>query len=104
MKIGTFKKVGGEFHGAIATLTIQARSVCISPVAGASGNAPTHHVFVKGVEVGAAWTKTTQDDRPYLSVKLDDPGFTAPLFAQLFDSTGDDYDLVWSRPQRRRDS
>ncbi|WP_422060842.1 DUF736 domain-containing protein [Sphingopyxis sp.] len=104
MKIGTFKKVGGEYHGAISTLTIQAEQVCISPVAGASGNAPSHHVFVGGVEVGAAWTKTTQDNRPYLSVKLDDPGFTAPLFAQLFDSSDEDYDLVWSRPQRRRDS
>lgn len=103
MKIGTFKKVGGEFHGAIATLTIKATSVCISPVAGANGNAPTHHVLVDGVEVGAAWTKTTQDNRPYLSVKLDDPGFTAPLFAQLFDTPTEDFDLVWSRPQRRGD-
>lgn len=104
IRIGTFKKVGGEYHGAIATLTIQAKAVCISPVAGANGNAPTHRVFVDGAEVGAAWTKKTQDDRPYLSVKLDDPGFTAPIFAQLFDNPTDEYDLVWGRQQRRRDS
>ena len=51
--------------------------------------------------MGAAWEKTSQDKRPYLSVKLDDPSFTAPIFAQLFTGEGDEYDLVWSRQSRR---
>ncbi|MDO9441421.1 MAG: DUF736 family protein, partial [Beijerinckiaceae bacterium] len=51
----------------------------------------------------AAWEKQTQDKRPYLSVKLDDPSFTAPIFAQLFAGEGDEHDLVWSRQNRRGD-
>ena len=35
-------------------------------------------------EFGAAWKKTAQEsDREYLSVKLDDPSFPAPIYASL---------------------
>ena len=68
-----------------------------------SGNAPSHRVFIGDIEVGAAWEKQAQDKRPYLSVKLDDPSFTAPIFAQLFTGEGDEHDLVWSRQTRRGD-
>jgi uncharacterized protein (DUF736 family) len=102
-KIGTFKKVSGEFRGQITTLSVQAKSVRIAPEKDPSGNAPSHRVFIGDVEVGAAWEKQTQDKRPYLSVKLDDPSFTAPIFAQLFAGEGDEHDLVWSRQTRRGD-
>lgn len=100
--IGSFKKVGEDFQGEIITLSVQAKSVCIAGIKGASGNAPTHRVTIAGAEVGVAWSKKTKDDRPYLSVKLDDPSFTAPIFAQLFDNEQDGYDLVWSRQSGRR--
>ena len=100
-KIGSFKKVSGEFRGQIVTLSVQAKSVRIIPEKDASGNAPSHRVLVGEVEIGAAWTKRTQDDRSYLSVKLDDPSFTAPIFAQLFEGEDAEYDLVWSRQSRR---
>jgi Protein of unknown function (DUF736) len=33
-----------------------------------------------------------------LSVKLDDPSFNAPIYANLFDAEdGDGYTLIWSR-------
>ncbi|OWR00397.1 DUF736 domain-containing protein [Sphingopyxis witflariensis] len=100
-KIGSFKKISGEYRGQIITLSVQAKSVRITPEAKPNGNAPSHRVFVGDAEVGAAWEKTSQDKRPYLSVKLDDPSFTAPIFAQLFTGEGDEYDLVWSRQSRR---
>ena len=102
-RIGTFKTVAGEYRGEIVTLSLQAKDVRIVPEKDPSGNAPSHRVFIKAAEVGAAWSKTTQDNRPYLSVKLDDPSFTAPVFAQLFESGEGEHDLVWSRPQRRND-
>ena len=102
-RIGTFKKVSGEFRGQITTLTVQAKSVRIAPEENPSGNAPSHRVYVGETEVGAAWEKLTQDQRPYLSVKLDDPSFTAPIFAQLFPGEKDEHDLVWSRQSRRGD-
>ena len=102
-KIGSFKKVSGEYKGQIITLAVQAKSVRIAPVEKPGQNGPSHRVFVGEVEVGAAWSKKTQDDRPYLSVKLDDPSFTAPVFAQLFEGDEGQYDLVWNRPARRSD-
>ncbi len=102
-RIGTFKKVSGEFRGQITTLSVQAKSVRITPEKDPSGNAPSHRVFVGDVEVGAAWEKQTQDKRPYLSVKLDDPSFTTPIFAQLFAGEDGEHDLVWSRQTRRGD-
>ena len=100
-KIGSFKKVSGEIKGQITTLLVQTKSVRIVVDANASGNAPSHRVYVGEAEVGAAWTKRTNDDRPYLSVKLDDPSFIAPIFAQLFEGEAGEYDLVWTRQNRR---
>ena len=50
-------------------------------------------------EFGAAWKKTAQNsDREYLSVKLDDPSFPAPIYASLVRGDGDDsFTLIWSR-------
>jgi uncharacterized protein (DUF736 family) len=102
-RIGTFKLAAGEYKGSISTLQIQAKSVRICPETASSGNAPTHRVFSGASEIGAAWEKRTSDDRPYLSVKLDDPAFTAPVFAQLFEGSDGEYDLIWSRQTRRGD-
>lgn len=33
------------------------------------------------VEIGAAWSKRSNEGRDYLGLKLDDPSFTAPIFA-----------------------
>jgi uncharacterized protein (DUF736 family) len=100
-KIGSFKKVSGELRGQLTTLSVQAKSVRIVADEQASGNAPSHRVYVGDAEVGAAWSKRTSDDRSYLSVKLDDPSFVAPIFAQLFSGEEGEYDLVWNRPARR---
>lgn len=100
-KIGTFKKVSGELRGEIATLTIKAKSVRIVPEAEVTGNNPTHRVFVGDVEIGAGWPKRTNDERPFLSLKLDDPSFVGPIYAQLWDGDDGDFNLTWTRPVRR---
>ena len=102
--IGTFKKTGNdEFTGEIVTLSVQARGVRIIPETRTAGeNAPSHRVFVGRVEIGAAWAKRSNEGRDYLGLKLDDPSFNAPIFANLFDDQdGDGYSLIWSRPSRR---
>ena len=44
-----------------------------------------------------SWSKQSNEGRPYLSVKLDDPSSTAPIFANLFDDPdGEVYTLVCS--------
>ncbi|GAJ95541.1 hypothetical protein RRH01S_12_00980 [Rhizobium rhizogenes NBRC 13257] len=53
------------------------------------------------VELGAAWQKTSGEGRDYLSVKLDDPSFPAPIYATLTEVEGEDgLQLIWSRPNR----
>ena len=84
--IGSFKKVGNEFQGEIVTLSVQTKNVRIVPEAyRASDDAPSHRVFVGRAEIGAAWSKRSAEGRDYLSVKLDDPSFDAPIYANLFD-------------------
>ncbi len=103
--IGTFKKTGSnEFTGQIVTLSVQAKNVRIVPETHRSGeNSPSHRVYVGRVEIGAAWAKRSNEGRDYLGLKLDDPSFTAPIFANLFDDEdGEGYSLIWSRPNGRR--
>lgn len=103
--IGTFKKTASnEFTGEIVTLSLQAKGVRIVPDARASGeNAPSHRVLVGRVEIGAAWSKRSAEGRDYLGLKLDDPSFTAPIYANLFaDDDGEGFSLIWSRPSGRR--
>ncbi|MGY8681730.1 DUF736 domain-containing protein [Bradyrhizobium sp. UFLA05-153] len=100
--IGSFKKVGSDFQGEIVTLSLQARGVRIVAEGNRSNeNAPSHRVFVGRAEIGAAWSKRSEEGRDYLSLKLDDPSFNAPIYANLFDDeAGEGYTLLWSRPRK----
>ncbi|SCB50838.1 Uncharacterized conserved protein, DUF736 family [Bradyrhizobium yuanmingense] len=75
--IGTFKKTGNnEFKGEFVTLSLQERNVRIVPEASRSrNNAPNHRIYVGRVEIGAAWSKRSNEGRDYLGLKLDDPSF-----------------------------
>jgi uncharacterized protein (DUF736 family) len=100
--IGSFKKSGSEFQGEIVTLSVQAKGVRVVPETDrANDNAPSHRVYVGRAEIGAAWSKRSNEGRDYLSVKLDDPSFNAPIYANLFDDEdGDGYTLIWSRGRK----
>jgi uncharacterized protein (DUF736 family) len=57
-------------------------------------------VYVGRAEIGAAWSKRSNESRDYLSVKLDDPSFTAPIYANLVEEGGA-FALIWSRTRRQ---
>src|SRR3546814_20659578 len=64
----------------------------------ANDNAPSHRVMVGRAEIGAAWTKQSNEGRDYLGLKLDDPRFTAPHSANLFAyQEGTSLQPIWSR-------
>ena len=102
--IGTFTKTEQGFTGELVTLSLKAKNVrLVEEAASSNENAPTHRVFVGRVEIGAAWAKRSNEGRPYLSVKLDDPSFTNPIDANLIeDEGGKTHTLIWSRPNGRR--
>ncbi len=66
-----------------------------------SDKGPHFRIFAGNVELGAAWQKTAKDtERDYLSVKLDDPSFPAPIYASLEVEGQESLQLIWSRPNR----
>lgn len=67
--IGNFQQSSdGEFTGEIVTLSLQAKKVRIVPDTRASGeNTPSHRVYVGRIEIGAAWSKQSNEGRKYLA-------------------------------------
>jgi uncharacterized protein (DUF736 family) len=78
-------------------------SVRISPVPAKQGNGPDYTVTAEPqicegkFEIGAAWRKTSKAGKAYLSVKLDNPTFAAPINCALIPQADGSFALVWNR-------
>jgi uncharacterized protein (DUF736 family) len=96
--IGTFTRDDtGTFTGTIRTLTLNAKAT-IKPAQKDNDKAPDYRVTAAGGdEFGAGWSKHSREDRPYVSVKLDDPSLPAPIYATLVEGDGGSHNLIWSR-------
>jgi uncharacterized protein (DUF736 family) len=99
--IGTFTANDNGFTGTVRTLALNVKAR-IARVENPSDKGPHFRIYAGNVELGAAWQKRSgESDRDYLSVKLDDPSFPAPIYATLTEVEGEDgYQLIWSRPSR----
>ena len=103
--IGTFRKDGEGYGGNIETLTLRAK-LTFEPAPKKSDNAPDfrvlNHTDDYTSEIGAAWTKTSREGAQYLSVRLDDPSFAAPINCRLI-KTGSEsgHSLLWERARPR---
>ncbi len=95
--IGTFTKSDNGYAGTVRTLNVNVK-VKFVPNDKTGGNSPDYRVLAGTYEIGAAWQKTSQANRPYLSVSLDDPSFPAAIYARLVEGDSGDYNLIWSRP------
>ena len=69
-QIGSFTRSNdGTYTGTIKTLAIDAKARLVpSDPASTSDKAPDLRVIVSGVEIGAAWRRTSKDNRSYHSV------------------------------------
>ncbi|ACG77901.1 conserved hypothetical protein [Phenylobacterium zucineum HLK1] len=95
--IGTFhKQADGSYAGAIKTLSLNVKAAQFRASETDNEKGPDFRIFAGQTEFGAAWKKTSRENRDYLSVKLDDPSFPAPIYASLVDAE-DGYALIWSR-------
>lgn len=100
-RIGTFVATPDGFSGSIRSLKLSVPKVVFRAVDGdPAKDQPVYRVFAQGAEIGAAWKYTSAKGLDYLSVRLDDPRFPAPVSARLFASE-DGFDLVWNRPRRQ---
>ena len=70
--------------------------VAITPGRKRGDTAPDFRAFVGKVEIGAGWARTSKGGRDFVSLKLDDPSFAAPIYANLIEREGQ-HELIWSR-------
>lgn len=103
--IGSFTRKENLFTGIIRTLTFTA-AVTIEPITGNRGEkSPDYRAFCQSSgprEIGAAW-KRNGDGGEYLSLRIDDPSFPAPINCRLVKTGSEqEYTLFWER-QRPRD-
>jgi uncharacterized protein (DUF736 family) len=102
--IGTFTKAeDGTLSGFIKTLQLNTKAR-FSPLEATSNGGPDFRIFAGNVEIGAAWSKLSQQGgRPYVSVKLDDPSLPAPIFASLHedDEQPGQHSLIWTRQKAK---
>ncbi len=96
--IGTFTKNedSNGYSGFVKTLALSVKAKFV-PAEKESDKAPDYRILAGTTEFGAAWKKTAQNGREYLSVRLDDPSFAAPIFANLIEGDDRAHQLIWSR-------
>ncbi len=101
--IGTFKLAkNGGWEGNIRTLCFEQKIGLIPNDDQVNKNAPAFRVMLGWQRIGEAWEEKTDGKTPrdYLSVRIDDLSFAAPLRAGLFpDDDGTSARLVRIRQQ-----
>jgi uncharacterized protein (DUF736 family) len=95
--IGTFTADKDGFTGTLRTLTLNVKVKLVPNDKGSSENAPDFRLQAASHDIGAAWKKTSEAGREYLSVTLDDPSFPATVYARLIEGEDGTHDLIWSR-------
>ena len=95
--IGNFTAQGNSFTGSVRTLTVNVK-VKFVPNDKQGDKAPDYRIVAGTFEIGAAWKKLSKaEQRPYLSVTLDDPSFPATIYARLVEAEDGTHNLIWSR-------
>ena len=103
----TYDKAKDTYTGEIKTLTLHCSKVLFRPAQGKNGKGPAYRVLVEGkpgaVELGAAWKRTSEARRQFLSVRFDDPALSHPVSAALMPAEeGTGAILIWSRQTKRQ--
>jgi uncharacterized protein (DUF736 family) len=98
--IGTFKREGERYTGTVNILKYSGAAT-IEPIAQKNSEDSPDFQFLGGrnrAEIGGAWKERSERGNDYLSVRLDEPSFPAPVFCRLVQFEGEEtYRLIWSR-------
>ena len=109
MNIGSFKSVGGQLLGSVATATIDLARLGLRPVESTNERAPAFEIMVlnvakRWVQIGALWEMTSNSSgEVFYQGKLDDPSINEPLQIMLFGNVEEGFRVVWNRPVARRE-
>lgn len=107
MIIGNFThdRETNTYAGTITTLTLHREDVQLRPVEKNGDKGPAYRVYGTtasgSVEFGAAWKRVSDTGREFLSLELDDPAFTAPLYARLLTNENGSANLFWNRKPKK---
>lgn len=98
-QMGTFTAKDGSYTGTIRTMTINVKARLVPNRDKGSNGAPDFRLYAGGAELGAAWRQESkQGETPYLTVRLDDPGFAAPVRTAFFENEKEGTRImVWRR-------
>src|ERR1700730_17268732 len=101
--IGIFKATDKGYEGSIETLTLKA-SISIEAVTKKNDNQPDYRVYQVTEhfksDIGAAWKKASKEGSEYLSVSIDDIGFTTKAYCRLVKTGAEKgHTLFWERPR-----
>jgi uncharacterized protein (DUF736 family) len=95
--IGTFTKQDDTYTGTLRTLSLNVKCKII-PFAKSADAGPDYRILAGTIEIGAAWKRQAKaSNTEYLSVKIDDPVFAAPVNAKLLHGVGGVSSLFWTR-------
>jgi uncharacterized protein (DUF736 family) len=95
-QIGSFIRTRSGFSGRLRTLSLDIELAIVPTDHSDAENAPNYRVH-------AGWTRTGEKAGEYVALQIDDPTFTQPVRANLFQSGSDRsaFHLLWTRPAKR---
>ena len=108
-QIGLFEAMPDGFAGRIHCLTIDAELQIVAADPSDAENAPDYRIMLgdddDAVEVGAGWKRVGEKAGNYVSLMIDDPTLSQPIYANLFQSGSDPaaHILLWNRPAKRNE-
>ena len=110
MNIGSIKQNdGGIYIGRLSTLAV-VMTIALREVRSANPKAPKYEVHALNqasrswVQVGALFElHSAATGEAFLNGKIDDPSLAQPLYVSAFRQEDGSYNVVWSRPTRKRD-
>lgn len=106
-QIGNFVRTKKGFSGRLRTLSLDIELTIVQAEQSDAENAPNYRIHLgdeAGPEVGAGWSRIGEKAGEYIALQIDDPAFTQPIRANMFQSGGDRsaYHLLWTRPAKRK--
>jgi uncharacterized protein (DUF736 family) len=106
MRIGTAtRNQDGSYTLHIHTLTVSLELLMKTNPGKTKPKAPDYriqtytHIEGQTLDVGAAWSKTSDAGRPYIQFRLEDPFLQRPVFGNLVDEA-DELVAYWSKPNK----